>query len=257
METSAFLKDFLPPSRDFLSPAFTVPLPAVPGLKQTASFIVQGQCHDTYSTNIVKKHENDAGVRLVEVYKNTQDLTKGIFVRLVGTMSLVKCGYPFLFLDAAVSNLNLLTAQQEALATRIAVHLPQAAPDARSCIFDLLSDGAQSRHHVPALRSVPGLPPFWGPLWSVRAEGLDTALIGALREIAWQGYAESCTRHEPDPSFDYRPMQRQMVFVNSVAEQGLFRKMGLAVPAEAQAAFFSILAFAHKPDIEKAGDCAT
>jgi hypothetical protein len=44
-------------------------------------------------------------------------------------------------------------------------------------------------------------------------------------------------------------MQQQMVFVNACAEHGLFRKMGLAVPAEAQAAFFSILSFAGQPGL--------
>ena len=39
----------------------------------------------------------------------------------------------------------------------------------------------------------------------------------------------------------YRPMQQQMVFKNSQLEHLLFEKMGLSVPTEAQAAFFSVL----------------
>lgn len=249
MDTNAFLTDYLQPSRDCLNRACTIPLPSVPGLKQAGSFIVQGQCDDTCSTNILTKYENDAGIRLVEVYKNTEDRIKGIFIRLVGTMSLVRQGYPFLFLDAAVSNLNVLTARQDALSTRIAVHLPQADPGKRSRIFDLLTACAQGKGIDAALREIPGLPPFWGPLWSVRADGLDTELIRALRECAWQAYAQSCADGRSDPSFDYWPTQQQMVFVNSVAEHGLFRKMGLAVPAEAQAAFFSILSFAGQPGL--------
>jgi hypothetical protein len=46
---------------------------------------------------------------------------------------------------------------------------------------------------------------------------------------------------DPNPDFDYKPMQDQMVYKNSAAEHGIFQKMGLQVATEAQAAFFSIL----------------
>ena len=103
MENESFLTNYLQPSKDGLDRTFTLPLPEISGLKECGEYIVQGKLDNTCSTNIITKYVSELeGVRLIEVYKNTEDKEKGIFIRLVGTLSILKKGYPFLFLDAAI-----------------------------------------------------------------------------------------------------------------------------------------------------------
>ncbi len=99
MSEKDFITNYLQPSDNRLDRTFTHPLPPdIEGLKKCGDFIVQGELEDTFSTNIIRKYVSDtAGIKLVEVYKNTQNKVTGVFIRLVGTMSLVKNGYPFLF----------------------------------------------------------------------------------------------------------------------------------------------------------------
>jgi hypothetical protein len=241
LDNELFIKKYLTPSADGLDKSFTLPLPGIPGLKPLGEFIVQGHLDETFSTNIIKKFESDAGCRLVEVYKNTEDRGQGLFLRLVGTMSLVKKGYPFLFLDAAVANLNVRTAQREELSTRVAIHLPQAGSEQRQVFYETLNTAAEQAGVAYECRELEALPPFWGPLWSARGTGVDLEMIKTLRSIAWTAYDRLCAQTQQHPDFDYRPVQQQMVFKNSQAEHALFKKMGLSVPAEAQAAFFSVL----------------
>ena len=144
MEEDYFIKNYLKPSASGLDKEFTLPLPDIPGLKKSGTFIVQGSLDTTVSTNIIAKHVSDpSGIRCVEVYKNTEDTVTGRFIRLVGTLSLVKKGYPFLFLDAAVSNISFTTGQIEGLSTRVALHLPQAESSLRDIFFDTLSAEAE------------------------------------------------------------------------------------------------------------------
>ncbi|MCX5896374.1 MAG: hypothetical protein NTZ51_11160 [Proteobacteria bacterium] len=236
-----FIKNYLKPSADGLDRSFTVPLPDSAGLQPCGEFIVQGKLDNTTSTNIISKFESGTGIRVVEVYKNTEDAMKGIFIRLVGTLSLVRKGYPFLFLDAAVSNLNVRTAQRDEVSTRVALHLPQADSTQRKIFFDSLNQQAEKAGMVHDSREIEALPQFWGPLWSARSEGIDFDLITSLRSCAWTSYESLCRQTRQKADFDYRPVQQQMVFKNSQAEHHLFKKMGLSVPAEAQAAFFSVL----------------
>ena len=108
MNEKDFLENYLLPSDDRLGRTFTFPLPNIKGLKKCGDFIVQCEHEDTFSTNIIRKYESDIlGVTVKEVYKNTQNKVTGAFVRLVGTMSIVKTGYPRLSLDAPISNVNL------------------------------------------------------------------------------------------------------------------------------------------------------
>ena len=103
METEKFTTKYLKPSASGLDSGFTIPLPEIPGLKKSGEFIVQGALEQTVSTNIITKYVSEnLGVKCVEVYKNTEEKVEGRFIRLVGTISLLKKGYPFLFLDAAV-----------------------------------------------------------------------------------------------------------------------------------------------------------
>ena len=241
LDHELFIKNYIQPSTDGLDRSYTLPLPEISGLMPCGEFIVQGHLDDTFSTNIIAKFESDAGFRLVEVYKNTEDQKQAIFLRLMGTMSLVKKGFPFLFLDAAVANLDPRTAQKVELATRVAIHLPQADGEHKKNFYDILNREAAHAGFAFDCRELEALPPFWGPLWSARTKGVDLEIVKSLRSIAWRAYDRLCSETQPKADFDYRPVQQQMVFKNSQAEHQLFKKMGLSVPAEAQAAFFSVL----------------
>ena len=59
--------------------------------------------------------------------------------------------------------------------------------------------------------------------------------------MAWASYEDYCSQAKPVENFDYLPVQIQMAFKNSAAEHHLFKKMGLSVTAEVQAAFFSVM----------------
>ncbi len=245
MNIDTFVHTYLRFSEDELNRDYTIPLPEIAGLEKQSEFIVQGRRETTFSTNIITTYfSNELGLRVVEVYKNSQEEVKGIFMRLVGTMVLLRKGYPFLFLDAAVSNVSPLTAQKEDLSTRVAIHMPQANSVQRSNLFDNLSKKAADEGYRFTTREIAALPDFWGPIWSAQAAGLEPDFIGTLRRYAYESYELYCREASASHDFDYVPTQHQMVMKNSVSEYHLFQKMGLAVPAEAQAAFFSVLSFA-------------
>ena len=242
MENENFTNNYLKPSTSGLDPSFTLPLPDIPGLQKSGEFIVQGTLEQTVSTNIIAKYESEtAGIRCIEVYKNTEEASEGRFIRLVGTMSLLKKGFPFLFLDAAVSNINFLTGQIEGITTRVAIHLPQADSDKRNFFFDTLSQQAERAGLTYTTREIESMPDFWGLLWSTQSEGIAFDIIKTLRGCAWTSYENYCSQADSNPEFDYRPVQHQMILKTSQAEHHFFKKMGLAVSAEAQAAFFSVL----------------
>jgi hypothetical protein len=242
MNTDAFIKGYLQPSIDGLDRQFTLPLPEEENFEKNAEFILQSHCPPTYSTNVIASYDNTAsGVRLVEVYKSSQNMNSGAFVRLVGTMAVVKQGHPFLFLDAAVSNIDMRTGERAEPATRIAVHLPQADGQGRARLMQGLTRQAEQAGLDCGTMTIDALPPFWGPLWHVRRPGVDLDAIERVRGFAWDGYTEYCGASAGDAAFDYLPVQIQMIVKNSRAEQGQFQRMGLDVPAEVQAAFFSLL----------------
>lgn len=242
MDKDIFIRQYLRPSADGLNRQFTHPLPEIPGLEKCGEFIVQSGLEDTFSTNIISRYESaGTGVRFVEVYKNTENHVKGTFVRLVGTMSLLKKGYPFLFLDAAVSNLNFGTGDQEDLVTRVAIHLPQADEKGRGLFYEQLNRQADAARMEYRVMSFEGLPDFWGPLWRFMKPGIDLDVIRQLRNCAWNAYRAFYSQTVEKADFDYRPVQEHMVFKNSEIEHLMFKKMGLSVPAEVQAAFFSVL----------------
>ena len=242
MEKETFIKHYLKPSTDELDKRFILPLPNIADLEKSGTFIVQGSLDQTVSTNIMSKYvSNTKGIRLVEVYKNTEETIKGLFVRLVGTMSLLKKGYPFLFLDAAVTNASFQTGQQEEITTRVAIHLPQADLTQRTIFFDALSQKADRAGLTHQTRAIESMPDFWGPLWSVQSEGIAFDVIQTLRDIAWTSYERYCSQTEDKFDFDYRPVQHHMILMTSQAEHRFFKKVGLSVAVEAQAGFFSVL----------------
>lgn len=242
MKKKDFLTDYLHPSEPGLDPGFIHPLPNIPALQKCGDFIVQCELDDTFSTNIITKYVSEPhSIKLVEVYKNTQNKKTGVFIRLVGTVSLVKSGFPAMFLDAAVSNINPMTSQKEDITTRVAIHLPQAEANQRAMFFNSLNAKAQDKGTVHRELHRDTLPQFWGSLWLGQSKGFDPDLIRDFRSHAWEAYsrmAQDTSRQEP---FDYSAMKNHIIFNNSKAEHLMFKKMGLSVPMEAQAAFFSAM----------------
>jgi len=242
MNEKDFLENYLWPSDDRLDRTFTHPLPTIEGLKKCGDFIVQGELEDTFSTNIMTKFVSDIlGVRLVEVYKNTQHKGTGVFIRLVGTMSLVKTGYPFLLLDAPISNVRLLTAKKGDIATRVTVHLPQADPEQRKMVFYHLSEQAKEYGISYRDMDLDTMPDFWGPIWSAESKRVDLDMLRQLRDYAWNSYKRVIEQTKEKIPFDYRPLQEHMVFNVARSEHLMFKRVGLSLPVEAQAAFFSVL----------------
>lgn len=236
-----FLDNYLWPSEDRLDRAFTHPLPKIDGLKQCGHFFIQCEYEDTFSTNIVTKYESDiSGITLKEVYKNTQNKVTGVFVRLVGTMSIVKNGYPRVSLDAPITNVNLITAKREGLTTTVFVMLPQADPEQRKIFFDHLAEQAEAAGISYQEREVGNaLPGFWGPIHMVQSNGVDFDMIRQRREHAWNSYKRVIELTKERIPFDYRPFQEHMIFDTARRENISFGEKGLSVPIEAQAAFFS------------------
>ncbi len=242
MNEKDFLENYLWPSGDRLDRTFTHPLPNIEGLKKCGDFIVQCEHEDTFSTNIMTKYVSDtSGVRLVEIYKNTQNKVTGVFVRLVGTMSLVKIGYPRLSLDAAVSNVNLFTGEREDIKTTVAIHLPQVDPELRKKVFHGFSEQAEEAGVSCREKEVEDEPDLRGSIWIAETKGANLDIIQKLRNFAWSSYKRLIEETKEKTSFDYRPVQEHMIFNTARREHLSFEKMGLSVSVEAQAAFFSVL----------------
>jgi len=242
MNEKDFLKNYLWPSGDRLDRTFTHPLPNIEGLKKCGDFIVQCEHEDTFSTNIIKKYESDIlGVTVKEVYKNTQNKVTGVFIRLVGGMSIVKNGYPRLSLDAPISNISLVTAEERAdLTTRVFILLPQADSEQRKIFFDHLGELAKEAGISLQEREADQLPDFWGTIMMAESKGADLGMIRQLRDHAWSSYKALMEQTKEKTPFDYRPLQEYMIFDSARREHLSFKRMGLSVPVEAQAAFCSV-----------------
>jgi len=241
MDEKDFLKNYLWPSEGKLDRTFTHPLPNIDGLKKCGDFIVQGEHEDTFQTSIITKYESDTvGVRLIEIYKNTQNKVTGVFYRLVGTISLVKPGYPMLRLGAGVSNVNMFTGEREDLATRVMISLPQADPEKRKKVFQSVSNQAKEAGIVLTDVAMNQLPAFYGSVLVAESKGADLNIISKAREYAWNSYKVLIEETKEKVPFDYKPLQEQMIFHGARAEHLAFKKMGLSVPVEAQAAVFSV-----------------
>jgi len=240
MNEKDFLENYLWPSESRLNTNFTHPLPDIEGLKKCGDFIVQGELEDTFSTNIMTKYESETtGIRLVEVYKNSQNKVPGVFVRLVGPITLVKPGYPFLFLDAAVSNVNLATGERDDIKTTVAIHLPQADPEQRKIFIGHLNEQATEAGISYGERQSDAVPDFWGPIWRAESKGINLDIIRQLRDYVWKAYKRLIEKTKEKTPFDYRPFQEHFIFNVARGENLSFKRMGLSVAVEAQAAFFS------------------
>ena len=73
------------------------------------------------------------------------------------------------------------------------------------------------------------------------SKGANLDLIHQLRDFAWGAYKRVIEETKERPSFSYKPIQENAIFNSSGREHLMFGKMGLSVPVEAQAAFFSVL----------------
>ena len=249
MTEGRFLDNYLRPSQPELDEEFTHPLPPIEGLVPGGKFIVQGEHLDTFSTNIIRKYRSEqSGINLVDIYKCTQNVKENVFVRLVGTMSIVKSGYPLMFLDAAVSNISPFSKQREPLTTRVLVHVPAATDQQRQQIYQSLSAVAGARS-VPCKEiTIPHHPDFWGPIWLAESKKLDLTLIESLRNSAGKSYVDIAESTPIDNNIDYKGVQDHMIYTASKNEHHLFEKIELTVPLEAQAAFFSMMVSgAQKP----------
>jgi len=242
MNKKNFLAKYLQPSGDHLDMTFTHSLPPIEGLEKRGDFIVQSEIEDTYSTNILSKYESDTlGIRLVQVYKNTHNKVTGLFVRLVGSMSLVKVGYPFVILDASIRNVTKSAPEREDIATRVAIHLPQASPEQRKIFFGRLSEQAKKAGISYGEMSAESIPDFWGTVWMGQGAGVNLDMIRQLRDYSWYSYKDVIEQTKAKVPFDYRPTQEEMVFDTARREHLAFKSRGLSVPTEVQAAFFSVM----------------
>jgi hypothetical protein len=248
MNEQDFLENYLWPSGNKLNKAFTHTLPNIEGLKKCGDFIVQCELEDTFSTNIMTTYESDTlGVRLIDISKNSQNKVTGVFIRLVGTLSLVKTGYPFLLLDAPISNVSLSMSEEvevvkvEDIATKVLIFLPQADPAQRKIFFDYLSEQVKESGISYRESEVDFLPDFWGATWLAESKGANLDMIRKLRDYAWSSYKGLIEQTKEKTPFDYRPLQEHMIFDQAKREHLSFTKKGLSVPVEAQAAFFSVM----------------
>jgi hypothetical protein len=242
MNEKDFLMNYLWPSDSRLNTTFIHPLPNIKGLKKCGDFIVQSELEETFAPTIMTKYKSDTlGVRLVEVYRNTQHKVTGIFVRLVGTMSLVKTGYPRLSVDAAVSNVNLFTGEREDIATRVVIYLPKADPEQRKMFFSRLSEQTKEDGISYRESEVDFLPDFWGATWLAESKGANLDMIRKLRDCAWSSYKGLIEKTKEKTSFDYKPVQEHMIFNVARLEHLMFKRVGLSVPVEAYSAFFSVM----------------
>jgi len=241
MNERDFLDNYLWPSESRLNMTFTHSLPNIEGLKRCGDLIVQSEHEDTFQTSIITKYESDIfGVRLIEIYKNTQNKVTGVFYRLVGGINLVKAGYPMLRLGAGVSNVNMFTGEREDLATRVTIHLPQAEPEQRKEVFQSVNSQAKETGIELTDVAMNQLPAFYGSVLVVESKGANLNIIRKARECAWNSYKVLIEKTKEKIPFDYRPLQEHMVFNGSRAEHLAFKKMGLSVPEEVQAAVFSV-----------------
>jgi hypothetical protein len=85
------------------------------------------------------------------------------------------------------------------------------------------------------------VPEFWGKRWTAEIKGVNFDVISKLREHAWSAYRNVIEQTKANIPFDYRPMQEFMIFDISKREHLMFKRMGLSVPVEVQAAFFSVM----------------
>ena len=85
------------------------------------------------------------------------------------------------------------------------------------------------------------LPDFWGIIWLGESNVADFDIIGKLRNYACSSYKRLIDHTKEKNPFDYKPLQERMVFTEPKREIPIFKSIGLSVPVESQAAFFSVM----------------
>jgi hypothetical protein len=119
--------------------------------------------------------------------------------------------------------------------------MPQADPEQSRMFFGNLSEQAQKVGISYSEMVSDVSPDFWGPMWKAETGGINFNLFKNLRDFAWSSYKRVIEQTKVKIPFDYRPLQEYMVFGVSEREHHMFNRMGLSVPVEAQAAFFSAM----------------
>jgi len=235
-----FLENYLTPSVENLNKVFTYPLPNIEGLANAGNIIIQGELEDTYSTNIITKYRSESlDVNLIEVYKCTQNKKTGNFVRLVGSGSILKNGYPPLLIDAPILNLDFLTGKSADLQSRMIFNFPLANDTQQKVFFSSLVDkAAQEGITIEQTDTTGHLPSFWGKMLRCKWDGVDLKMMQKLRDHAWNCYEGLVGSEAPVIPFDYQPVHDFLVFEQAEREHYLFKKFGLSVPVEVQGAFF-------------------
>jgi len=243
MNEEDFVKNYLQPSDSKLDKTFTYPLPSIKGLENLGDFIVQCELEETFSTNIITKYVSKiSGISLIEVYKNTQNKNTGVFLRVLGSIIAMKSGYPKLIIDPPVLNVDQKTGKPSDIHTFISISLPQATEEQSNAFFNSLKQKADE-DQIPYnfITEYPGVPPFWSSIFWASWEGLDIGMMNKVRSHAWSAYQSLIEQTASQIPFDYKPLQDFMIFEMAKREHETFAFLGLSVPAEAQAAFFSVM----------------
>ena len=136
---------------------------------------------------------------------------------------------------------NDFAPEREDIATRVAIHLPQASPEQRKIFFNRLTERAKEAGISYGEMEPDSSPDFWGTVWLGEAKGIDLDMVRQLRDYVWSAYKDVIEQTKEKLPFDYRPMQAEMVFSAARREHLSFEGRGLSVPTEAQAAFFSVM----------------
>ncbi len=246
VEDNDFINNYIWPSDAKINTEFTVPLPE--GFNKTEDYILQAEAGDSFSVNIMASYINDDEIILNETYKNSQNKETGKFIRLNGSTSAVKYGFPSLRTDFPIFNVNTQTGEFAPISSFAAIMLPQGTEEQWQIFFDYLIEKAEENGiDIPEPVSNPNLPDWWGPIAMISWDGIDLDKMKKLREIALSGYEEVIAQTDADPDFDYRVLQERMIFVQAGGERHLFKNiLGIDVPAAAQRAFFALLT--HVPN---------
>ena len=238
-----FIKNYIWPTDAKVNKHYTYPLPE--GFTKTGDLIIQSEVGESFSTNIIGTYINDDGINLNETYKNSQNKATGKFIRLNGTTSAVKCGYPSLRTDFPIINVNTQTGEIIPVNSFAALMLPQGTEEQWEIFFDCIAEKVAAAGMAPPAPMVnPSLPAWWGPLVMIRWDGIDIDKTKTLRDIALSCYEEVIAQTDAVADFDYRPLQERMIFDQAKSERHLFADiLGIDVPAAIQQAFFAATTF--------------
>jgi hypothetical protein len=115
-----------------------------------------------------------------------------------------------------------------------------ANDEQRKIFFDHLGKQAKAAG-ISYTETIPETQPdFAGLRWMAESKGANLDMIRHLRDYLWDSYKLVIEQTKEKIPFNYRPWQEHMIFEVSRRENLMFKGMGLSVPVEAQAAFFSV-----------------